>query len=95
MGWRKIKEKDIQIGTVVRMTKMIDDGSYGMATILLIQGDLVRLARPMAYATDYGSQQPLLTCEVFEVFVRTLLDPKSDFEVFKGRDDIRKLVVRP
>jgi hypothetical protein len=89
--------KDIQLGTVVRITN-IKDG-YNICTIIDrdcgMHGGEVRLARPYAYATrELGMLQPLVGAEVYKVSMERMIEANSPYEVFEGRDgNIRILAV--
>jgi hypothetical protein len=104
MAWRAITKDDIKLGTLVKLGRMIDDGSYGMATIIYVHDHpergiegknfwaFVKVARPYAYANEgYSSNQPLLGAEVFEIGIKELLSDGCSYQVFQGRDDIRKM----
>jgi hypothetical protein len=98
MSWRKIQKEDIKRGTVIRMTKMIEGGSYGMATIICTREaeapgyPNVKVARPYAYAHEhFDTNQPLVGSEVFSIGMDRILDPKGDYEVFQMRDDIHTM----
>ena len=80
--WRKIKIDDIKRGTVIRITAM-SDTAYNGATIIAINGNDVRLARPMAYAHDnFDSRSPMLSCEVFEMTAERMCKENTDIEVW-------------
>lgn len=88
MGWRKIKEADVVTGTVLRLANMADTPFNG-ATIIMVRDGVAKLARPMAYAhNDFDTNQPLLSCEVFDVSMSRLCGPNTDIEVFEGRDGV-------
>jgi hypothetical protein len=94
--WRKIQEEDIKLGTVIRLTKMMNDGAYSMATIVAIHTEgiwkFIKVARPYAYAhKDFSTNQPLLGAEVFPIGISEILRPDSDVEVFQGRDEVRSM----
>ena len=98
MGWRKIVKEDIQRGTIIRLGNLMRDGSYCMATIIGINKindekyPCVMIARPYAYAhKDFDCKHPMLSAEVFEISIESLLSPSSDVEVFEGRDSVRSL----
>lgn len=103
MGWRKVKDKEeLQRGVILRMTDMEKDGSYAMMTIIGVFLDSpnyqtayqhVKVARPMAYANAaYDSNQPMLTCEVFEIGVSRFFEANTDIEVFDTeRNGLRSL----
>jgi len=81
--WRKIKIDDIKRGTVIRITAM-SDTAYNGATIIAINGNDVRLARPMAYAHDhFDSRSPMLSCEVFEMTAERMCKENTDIEVWE------------
>lgn len=92
MGWRKILKEDIVRGTVIRMTTMIESGSYGMATIIAVRDEdpnykHIMVARPYAYAAEhYNARSALLGAECYDISIERLLAPASDYEVFQGRD---------
>jgi hypothetical protein len=98
MSWRKLQKDDIKRGTVIRMTKMIEGGGYGMATIICTREveaptyPNIRVARPYAYAHEhFDTNQPLLGSEVFSIGVDRLLAAGGDYEVFQMRDDIHSM----
>lgn len=102
MSWRKIQKEDIKRGTLIRMTKLADDGSYNMATIIAehyVQDGLpdsgikgVVVGRPMCWAHEhFNSRNGMVSCETFEMTVEGMLAEGSDVEVFQGRDGIRDL----
>lgn len=96
-GWRKIIRDDIERGTIIRMTRLQDDGGYSMATIIGIyeheENSYVEVARPYAYGRrDFNEERALLGAEVLPIAISKLLSKDSDVEVFQGRDDIRKMV---
>lgn len=98
-AWRKIEKEDIKRGTIIRMTKMMNDGAYHMATIICTREaegthpyPHVMVSRPYAYANlDYDSKSPLLGTEVFAYGINKMLGADSDVEVFQGRDEIRSM----
>jgi hypothetical protein len=76
--WRRSLPEDIKRGTVVRGPGA-DRNPFSDAVILRVDGDVVYLARPMAYAhTHFDSNSPLLTAEVYSVFASSILE---SFEV--------------
>lgn len=102
MAWRKIQKEDIKRGTVIRLTKLQDDGSYNMATIIAehyVKDGLpdsgiasVKVCRPMCWAHEhFNSTNGMLSGETFEISVERMLSPNSDVEVFQGRDEVRSL----
>ena len=91
VGWRKITKEDVKRGVLIRMKSIIDDGGFGLALIISESKNdslgydwhHITIARPMCYANEhYGSRQPMLSAEVFEVGVNML--DASEMEVFEG-----------
>jgi hypothetical protein len=99
MGWRKIKFQDVERGVIVRIGKLMEDGSYCMATIVKVDPqDAPRraawLARPMAYAqAEFDMKSGMLFCETFCVFIDSLVSPFTDVEVFEGQTGVRMALV--
>ena len=102
MAWRKIQKDDIKRGTIVRMSRLEDDGSYNMATIIAehyIKDGLpdsgiksVVVGRPMCWAHEhFNSRSGMVSVETFEITVDGLLSDGSDVQVFQGRDEVRNL----
>lgn len=102
MAWRKIQKEDIKRGTVIRLTKLMNDGSFNMATIIseqYVKDGLpdsgiasVKVCRPMCWAHEhFNSTNGMLSGETFEITVDRMLSPESDVEVFQGRDEVRNL----
>lgn len=72
--WRPIKEEEIVNGTAVNAFGEGDTSPYSVSTIIAVDGDLVRLARPIAYASALcDSKQPMLYAEVYETSKYKLL----------------------
>ncbi len=63
MGWRVIRRDDIRLGLVVRFPGM-EDTPYNGGTVIADSADSFKVARPMAYAHQFSSGHPLLSCEV-------------------------------
>ncbi len=102
MSWRKIQKEDIKRGTVVRITTMMNDGAYHMATIIAehyVKDGLpdsgiksVTVCRPMCWAHEhFNAKSGMLSGESWEMEVERMLRPESDVEVFQGRDEVRSL----
>lgn len=89
--WRKIQKKDVSEGTVIRFTA-IEDG-YNLATIVGIFGEDVWISRPYAYASaDYASRSGLVGTENFPISITSMC--KADIEVYEGKKEVRKMLVR-
>lgn len=102
MAWRKVQKEDIKRGTVIRMTKLMDDGSFNMATIIAVHyvkeglpdsgPASVTVCRPMCWAHEhFNSRNGMLSGETFDISLDRLTNPDGDYEVFQGRDEIRNL----
>jgi hypothetical protein len=95
MAWRKILPEDVKLGTLVRMTSLMNDGAYNMATIisLSLEGPIWKhfhIARPYAYAKkEFNTNQPLLGAEIIPIGMTNL----EGLEVFEGRDGNRSMAV--
>jgi hypothetical protein len=89
--WRAIKAEEIKRGVPVRMFGVLDDGPYSMGTIIdtsnttsigekiaLVRPGIhtmVRIARPIAYASEMSdSVPPLMALDIMEVTVAKLLE---------------------
>lgn len=71
--WRRPLPEDIRRGTVVRRAG--DHNVFNDAVIIKIEGDVVTLARPMAWAhAEYDCNQPMLMAEVYTVFTSSLME---------------------
>ena len=100
MSWRKIQKEDIVRGALIRMTSLMNDGAYCMATIISIRNiddetyPHIQVARPYLYAhKDFNSNGGLMGQEVFDIGMDKLLGQYSDTEVFQGRDNIRNMTI--
>src|SRR5208337_2698985 len=99
MAWRKMTKEDIKRGTIIKLGNMMDDGGYGLATIISTKDaedttyPHVMVARPSAWANEHvNSRSPMLHAEVFDIGIIRLLSPNGDYEVFQGRDSIRTML---
>lgn len=101
MGWRRITEADCKPGVCWRMTNMVDTPFNGGTILKVVEstigksdGLIVTLARPSVYASStYPTNQPLLSCEVFTIFVDS--DYNGTTEVYEtSRGDLRKMLVK-
>ena len=102
MAWRKVQKEDIKRGLVIRMTKLMNDGSFHMATVIAekyVKDGLpdsgvsaVTVCRPMCWAHEhFNSRNGMLSGETFDISVDSLTNPDGDYEVFQGRDEVRSL----
>lgn len=72
--WQTPEKKHIKRGVVLFATKMqTNGGAFVGHTVLKLDGDDVVLARPMAWAAmEYDSNQPMLSCEVYSVSIKSI-----------------------
>lgn len=90
--------EDCRTGVLVRIGNMTDT-CYNGATILKVEvtnmvevgtsvpSRFITVARPFAYASkDFDSKQPLMGCEVFDIYMSFGQFQRTDMEVYEGRD---------
>jgi hypothetical protein len=93
MAWRQMILEDVKLGTLVRDTRLMNDGGYCMGTIvsLSVEGPIwkhFKIARPYAYAhKEFSTNQPLLGAEVYPIGLNSM----GGIEVFEGRDGNREM----
>jgi len=93
MAWRQMILEDVKLGTLVRDTRLMNDGGYCMGTIVSIHMNdsswkHFKIARPYAYAhKEFNTKQPLLGVEVYPIGTNSM----GGIEVFQGRDGNREM----
>lgn len=84
-AWRKPTPEDAKRGTVVRLSGS-DHNVYNDGVIIKVEGEIITVARPMAYAhTNFDANSPMLSAECFTVFLRSFME---SFEVLQRRDGV-------
>jgi hypothetical protein len=99
MAWRQITKEDVKRGVIIRDPRMIESGSYGMATIISTRevGEKnawphITVARPYAYAHEhFDANHPLMGAEVYSIGLLDLFR-EGIYQVYQARDEVRSMV---
>ena len=81
--WRKIEEKDVITGAMVRLSGITD--GFNIATIVGVFENEVWIARPYVYAHEgFDDKSGLMGVENFAMTRKRIVEPGTDVQVYQA-----------